>query len=661
MAKQSTNRSAREKQNKKIAESRKATRNLEKTHHPDPIEIKITDNNPHKCEKLTGMRKQAKYLHNYMLSESRENDTWFGDIDIQALTTVPVRNPITEEYDDRELGLLGTHVRNAIRDQLIENVKGLSEAKKKGRKVGSLKFENSHGSVGLKQYGVDYYFNKNFTRVHITKLGWFSCRGAEVLKDRKIIKSAKLCWRADGVYVIATTWLTPDEWKEARAYEKKKVKKTVQSIDFNVGEPIKDSSDNTFDLIFEEPRALRRARRKLARQKKGSNGYHKMREKIAFLAQKNSYREDDAANKVCSYYMRNDMLIIQDDNLNAWKKKDSAAHGSKKIHAGILGRVKAKLAKYPGTVVLDSYVPTTRSCPICGEKTETPLGMDTFTCSYCGHTAPRDLHAAWNMDYFARKNGAGEIPLWYQELVISDDVEATLAQAVDRAAHSESGLRIDSVHELHDLLGHADLPKSAGKRKRSKNKVLRGAWVSSRVARGKRDKWSGRSKAYDRYVIPKELELPVEFSGVKRHNPHKGSSAAHESYRAHRQAVLHVRQARRNVECDDVRRASRAGGVIVASSLRKASRERLRRESLGVPFVWVGVDVAYCLEFLCTRGMRGINAGGEGCKTLVSGLAGVAELSGSAAPVSNSAVLSSKKSEAPSERDCAVAQDRQEG
>lgn len=496
MTKQSTNRSTREKQNKKIAESRKTTRNLEKTHHPDPIEIKITDNNPRKCEKLAGMRKQAKYLHNYMLSESRENDTWFGDIDTQTLTTVPVRNPITKEYDDRELGLLGTHVRDAIRDQLIENVKGLSEAKKKGRKVGSLKFENSHGSVGLKQYGVDYYFNENFNRVHITKLGWFSCRGAEVLKDRKIIKSAKLCWRADGVYVIATTWLTPDEWKEARAYEKKKVRKTVQSIDFNVGEPFKDSNDNTFDLVFEEPRALRRARRKLAQQKKGSNGYHKTREKIAFLAQKNMYRKDDAANKVCSYYMRNDMLIIQDDNLNAWKKKDSAAHGSKKIHAGILGRVKAKLVKYPGTVVLDSYVPTTRSCPICGEKTETPLGMATFTCSHCGHTAPRDLHAAWNMDYFARKNGAGEIPLWYQELVISDDVEATLARAVERSAHSESGLRIDSVHKLHDLLGHVDLPKSTGKRKRSKKKVLRGAWVSSRVARGKRDKWSGRSKGW---------------------------------------------------------------------------------------------------------------------------------------------------------------------
>ncbi len=140
---------------------------------------------------------------------------------------------------------------------------------------------------------------------------------------------------------------------------------------------------------------MRRLRRKLNRQVKGSNKYNKTWELIKRELEKNTRRKNDAANKIVHELAKNERIFFQDENISAWKNKKSRARGSKKIHSGILGRVKSRLKKLDNAVCLGRFEPTTQLC-VCGAKNKHTLDERVYRCA-CGFTADRDVHAALNM------------------------------------------------------------------------------------------------------------------------------------------------------------------------------------------------------------------------------------------------------------------------
>ena len=178
------------------------------------------------------------------------------------------------------------------------------------------------------------------------------------------IANAKLIGRNGDYYVNLTIFYDAVEYEKYRRkkYDKPYINKQI-GIDFGCETSFTLSNGEKLNSYVEETDHLKRLQRKLSRQKKGSNNRWKTILKIRKEYQRLTNLKDDYANKLVHRFLtENEQIIIQDEQLNAWKRR----HG-KKIQHSVLGRVKARLIRHNGqVVVLNRFVPTTKLCRDCG-------------------------------------------------------------------------------------------------------------------------------------------------------------------------------------------------------------------------------------------------------------------------------------------------------
>ena len=154
------------------------------------------------------------------------------------------------------------------------------------------------------------------------------------------------------------------------------------------------------NFYLEESEQLKGLMRKLSRQHKGSNQYRQTLNRIKRVYEHQSNKKNDVVNKVNSVLKQNYIVCFQDELLTSWKRKKSKQKFSfgKQVQHGILGRVKDKLKKNSSNVMLESSVPTTQTCPVCGCLTKHSLNKRKYHCVHCGYeNSDRDIHSAKNM------------------------------------------------------------------------------------------------------------------------------------------------------------------------------------------------------------------------------------------------------------------------
>jgi len=82
-----------------------------------------------------------------------------------------------DSYEQRELTVLGSQIKQEIADRLKDNLLALGKLKKSGRKVGALKCKRFVNSIPLKQYGVTY--NLDFAGTGLGFRSWeVPCAGS---------------------------------------------------------------------------------------------------------------------------------------------------------------------------------------------------------------------------------------------------------------------------------------------------------------------------------------------------------------------------------------------------------------------------------------------------------------------------------------------------
>ena len=136
---------------------------------------------------------------------------------------------------------------------------------------------------------------------------------------------------------------------------------------------------------------------RLSRQTKGSNQYKQTLNRIKRIFEHMDNKKNDVVNKLNHVLKQNYIICFQDELLNSWKRKKSKQKFSfgKQVQHGILGRVKDKLKKNSSNVMLESSVPTTQTCPVCGCLTKHSLDKRQYHCEHCGYGNPdRDIHSA---------------------------------------------------------------------------------------------------------------------------------------------------------------------------------------------------------------------------------------------------------------------------
>lgn len=330
-----------------------------------------------KRNKLEGVFREAKWIYNDVIgSEDAFTKPWKVD---QVL--VNTFNPETQVCDISEVRplTLGSQIKQAVFDSVKTNISNLSKAKKKGVKVGKLKFKKDINRIHLKQNGTTFRIKDSY--VSIQKIGSFRVRGLHQIKSLPQgceIACADLIKKASGFYIHVTCYIPKETVERSGSI----------GIDLGIKDTVILSDGRKTKIILDYPVDLRRKRRKLSKKVKASNNYIKQLHRIRKSEERFSNRKDDLANKFVASLKSYETVAFQDDNISSWANKFG-----KTISCSILGRIKGRLKCLPTSVMIDRYFPSTQFCPDCGCKNKLSLNDREYECS-CGYKGDRDIKAA---------------------------------------------------------------------------------------------------------------------------------------------------------------------------------------------------------------------------------------------------------------------------
>ena len=373
--------------NKQISNSLKQTRLKRKNQTCHVFKVKIQKDSLSKqtLSDLKFLFVEAKWLTNELIG----SDNIF-DYDSKVKTVKHFdkdKNEIISEYQ-----LLSSQMKQSIYQDLISNIKTLNSLKKKGNKIGKLKFRKEVKVINLKQFNNSYKIN-NLHEIQIPKIGKLRVNGLKQIMTKKgrlkyDIANAKLIKEAKDFYLAITCY---KDIKENINKNKQEI-----GIDFGISTHLTLSNGVKINATVQESDRLKRLQKRLFRQVKGS----KNRLKTVFLIrkeyQKLNNKKNDLANKIVAHLKQYD-IYMQDEQLSNWKIR----YG-KTIQHSILGRVKAKL-KPIAVNVLDKWEPTTKQCLKCKKKNDILLSDRIYECS-CGYIEDRDVHSANNMVSISKDN-----------------------------------------------------------------------------------------------------------------------------------------------------------------------------------------------------------------------------------------------------------------
>ena len=395
-----TSEEARLDKNRRIKESIKATKAKRKTQTCSTFDLKIVGNklSSTQREALVRVFLEAKWLWNECIAS--------GD----PFSYKPRKNVLVKTKDDtmdeREYRVLGSQMKQSLVKTIRSNIKTLATLKKQGRKTGTVGFTSKVKSLGLPQPETTYRIRGQKARIQNIP-GWVRVRGVGQLEGWEQAK-AVLTSEADGWHLHVTCYMDKEEHRKRREAKRlAPVKNTIIGLDMGVKTAITCSDGTEYDVMVGETDRLKREQRKLNRKKKGSNNRQRNRMRIRRAYTKQQNRLNDAANKTAAELLRNETIFMQDEQVKAWHRR----YG-RKIQHSILGRVKNRLTRHAGqVVVLSKWEPTTQLCPVCGTKTRIPLGRRIYKCADCGYTAPRDVKAAQTMVWLGQSEYSDKIPL----------------------------------------------------------------------------------------------------------------------------------------------------------------------------------------------------------------------------------------------------------
>ena len=341
-------------------------------------------------ETLKMMFVEAKWIYNYILSQD----------DIYSFDYKNINSITHKDKNKNDIPVNITYIKSSVKQELIaqivNQIKGLSVLKKKGNKVGKLKFKSEFNSIKLKQYNITHYLKGNKFKIQGIKTP-IRVMGLKQLKQYPNIDytTANLLYDGINYFISLTCFIDKDKISKEKH-------NNIVGIDMGVSNTLTLSNGEKYNISIEESERLKKLQVKLARQIKGSNNRYKTIKKLRKEYNHINNKKNDVTNKLVRYLLDNyDTIVIQDEQIAKWK--EDGLLGSKIQHS-ILGRIKNKLISSDQVAVLDKWFPTSKFCSNCGQKYDNLTLKDReFVCPNCGNKKDRDTHAANNMIYFYLK------------------------------------------------------------------------------------------------------------------------------------------------------------------------------------------------------------------------------------------------------------------
>jgi putative transposase len=361
--------------NEKIKSAIQETKERRKNQTPVVVQLKIQNLSKKKEEELKRVFLEAKWFYNWVISDIER-------LKLQVNKVNKVEVKVGDTFEERELILLGSQVKQAIADEIKRSLKSLNAAKNNGQKVGRLKFKSFVSSIPLKQYGSTHTIDFSRNRVKIQKLGSFRVLGLHRIPTDAEIATASLISKPSGYYVYLNCFVSKEK-------ASKHPKFSPVAIDFGVSSKLTMSNGMKLDFELRETKRLKRLHKKLSRAQKGSKNRQEIINLLKKEYEKISRKRKDIHDRIIALLKNYEKVVYQEDNVHGWTKLFGA-----QVNSSGIGSIKSRIKNNLNNAIpVGRFEITTKECVVCGKINEIKLSERVFKCE-CGWECDRDVNAA---------------------------------------------------------------------------------------------------------------------------------------------------------------------------------------------------------------------------------------------------------------------------
>lgn len=280
--------------------------------------------------------------------------------------------------------------------KLFSNLRSLGKLKRKGRKIGSLKFKASDRFNTFMYQQKGWKIAKNGAKYGVLSLSKIG--NIKVRLHRKIEGKQKQVTisKNNGHWFIS---ISCD--REITPVKRNTIKEV--GIDLGIKHFVTDSNGHYFDYPFYLKQAQERVIRKqkeMSRKKKGSKNRGRARKKVAKLFDKINGQRKDFADKLSRYYVNN-YSIIYLENLDKRELMSKAWRPVRKLMVDVAWERFIKCLQYKAEkagvqVIKINPRNTTQMCSQCGKIVKKDLSVRVHKCP-CGLEIDRDYNSSLNI------------------------------------------------------------------------------------------------------------------------------------------------------------------------------------------------------------------------------------------------------------------------
>jgi putative transposase len=318
---------------------------------------------------------------------------------VEDTSYTPEQNRLSDikEWWD-ELKQVNSKVLQMVVRRLYTDRSNLAKKKKKGHKVGKLKWKGKgyYRSFEYNQSGFELKKTSGRDALYLNKIGDVPVVAHRDLPADATVKGVVVKREPTGQW-YASLQLEISEGAPPKPENPTK----VVGIDVGILQYVHDTDGHavgSLDLSAEQDR-LEHEQRVLSRRQHGSNNYERQRRKVARRHADIKRKRRDFLHKLSNYYATEyDVVAVENLNVLGMMQFDSNSHNRASAAWGTFLRMLAYKCEREGT----HFIPvrphgTTKECAQCGVESDKPLWVREHSCPACGFEADRDENAAWNV------------------------------------------------------------------------------------------------------------------------------------------------------------------------------------------------------------------------------------------------------------------------
>ena len=301
---------------------------------------------------------------------------------------------VTLKQENSRLNDVYSKTLQMVNYTLWSNIRALSQTKKRGRKIGKLRFKGAFRYRTLNYNQSGFKIDREHNTITFSKIGTIPFDMHRPYSGT--VKGVLITRSDDKWYVIIQT-----------EHEVSASKHDGRSVGIDVG--LKSFVVDSDGVVIENPRfydqslkKIRKLQRNVSRKQRFSQNWKKAKRKLANVYEHVTNQKNDFLHKLSRYYV--DMyatICVEDLDIKSLKENGNSTGLHRSIHDASWGRFSSYLtykAESAGTnVITVDPRNTTQMCSNCGSIVKKTISVRIHDCPQCGFVADRDYNAAVNI------------------------------------------------------------------------------------------------------------------------------------------------------------------------------------------------------------------------------------------------------------------------